>query len=190
MQPTQLAFFNLNILHKISLLHYLLLGWEWIWNSCKYLFHLSSEHHQLLTRLNWMMKQIYMFTKLVSLHRHLWLGRLVWNTNCLHAQPSFFSKPAAGKLTVRGRENPLLIFMLHKFYNLIPPLQVWVFVATTIFCHRLSHLNRHHQSDYLKWCREREKERVRVRERERKTERKKERKRKWSKIWHNSIIYK
>ena len=167
---------------RIPLLSPCLVGSEWTLNS------FSSEYHS--TQLNGMMKQIYMFTKLVSLHRHLWLGRLVWNTNCLHAQPSFFSKPAAGKLTVRGRENPLLIFMLHKFYNLIPPLQVWVFVATTIFCHRLSHLNRHHQSDYLKWCREREKERVRVRERERKTERKKERKRKWSKIWHNSIIYK
>ena len=59
-----------------------LFGTEWTWNSCKYLFHFSSDYHS--TQLNGMIKQIHMFTKLVSLHRHLWHRRLIWNTNCLH----------------------------------------------------------------------------------------------------------
>ena len=46
---------------------------------------------QLCTQLNSIIKQIYMFTKLVLLHRHLRHRRLVWKTNCIQTlPPSFF----------------------------------------------------------------------------------------------------
>ena len=57
-----------------DLVYWSLLGNEWTWNSCKYLFHFSSEHNSTLkptfiTELNDKTNlQVY---KLVSLLRHL-----------------------------------------------------------------------------------------------------------------------
>ena len=63
---------------------WLLIGSEWTWKVASIYYTSAVKITQLVTQsLNWMIKQICMFIKLVSSHRHLWHRWPFWNTNCI-----------------------------------------------------------------------------------------------------------